>query len=273
MRIKGSGSGFSGFNGGSKDRSDSFRHGRRPGQKVRGILIKWVTKDRAWVRIDGHDLLAQLNSAPPVGTQLTFIIKQLNPDIMLKEIFEVSTAGSNALGMASSFENARTLFENSIRPHCAELETTPQNERLSAFVRQLAKSNNLFATFQDAATCVLSINSNIDTTKSGQLYYQPWLVPAGRRHITLVRRRNDLIESILECELGHFGMIRAEFLHKDSDTGYRLKIQNMGKAAELKKYLNSRKHPWISSDIECLGISKLPQSGHGGIMAELMFTQ
>ncbi len=55
MRIRNSGSGFSGFS--SDSRSSSFRQGRRPGQKVRGKLLKWVSEDMAWVEIEGHKLV------------------------------------------------------------------------------------------------------------------------------------------------------------------------------------------------------------------------
>ncbi|MDC0335444.1 hypothetical protein OAN24_00905 [Pseudodesulfovibrio sp.] len=77
----------------------------------------------------------------------------------------------------------------------------------------------------------------------------------------------------MECELGRFGMVRAEFLYKASHTGYRLKLQHPSKGEELKQYLKTRKHPALSGSCECLGVSKLPQSSHGGILAELMFAQ
>lgn len=281
MRIRGSGSGFGffGFGGGGDNRSDSFKKGRKPGQKVRGKLLKWVSDDMAWVEIEGHKLLAQLKSKPPVGAQLTFLIKQLYPEIMLKEIFGASAGGTNTLSLASDFESARTLFENALRPLSQSVEREPHTQRLTTFIELISSNNKLLTTFLDTTACVQTINRHINTAKVGTLYYQPWLLPAGRRHITLLRlnsaqkNASSLTESIVEFELGKLGMVRTEFLYKSPVTGYRLKLQYMDKADELKRYLNTRKHPDLIGEMECLGITKLPQSGHGGILAQTIFKQ
>ena len=278
MRIRGSDSG-SFDSGGGGSRSNSFRQGRRPGQKVRGTLLKWISEDRAWVSIDGHELLAQLHSSPRAGAQLTFIIRQLTPEIILKEVFESGAAESSTLAMASSFETARTLFENQLRHHVRALSAQPWAKRLDAFVSLLASDKPFLSAFLDATACLETLSRHIDRPPTQRLLHQPWLMPEGRRHITLLRHATAasgsslLTETIVECELESFGMIRVEFLHRKPDTGYRLKVQQMAKAKELKHYLTTRHHPELLGTVECLGISKLPQSGHGGILAELMFTR
>lgn len=278
MRIRSSGSGSSGFGGGGS-RSDSFKQGRRPGQKVRGTLIKWISNNMAWVNIEGHKLLAQLQSTPPEGAQLTFLIKQIHPDIVLKEIFEISSAGASAIGLANNFDTSRTLFENQFRQYAHNLDKTPYSDRLIAFTDLLTLDRKLFASFIDTFSCMQNINSHIDTAKSGHLLFQPWLLPEGRRHISISRgaqkstENPQLSQSIMECELGNFGMIRVEFLYKHPDTGYRVKLQHIAKAEKLKQYLSSRSHQELSGTIECLGVGKLPPTGHGGILAELMFAQ
>ena len=113
MRIRNSGAGFRGFGG--KSRSDSFKQKHKLGGKIKGKLLKWVSDDMAWVSIDGDKLLAQLHSAHKEGASLTFIIKQLTPDIILKEVFEFSSGSANALDLANNFNTARTLFENRFR--------------------------------------------------------------------------------------------------------------------------------------------------------------
>lgn len=278
MRVRESGFGFFGFGAGGQSRSNSFKKGRRKGQKVRGTLLKWVSDDMAWVEIEGHKLLAQLASKPPVGAQLTFIIKQLVPDIILKEVFSVSSAGADALSMAKDFDTARTLFENALRKHVQPMDMLPHTERLKGFLDLLAGDKRLLSAFLDTAACIQTFNHHLDTEKIGTLIYQPWPVPTGRRHLALLRGGSDtqekqLTEAITEFELGEFGMIRCEFLHRPSETGYRLKLQHPARANELKRYLNSRKHPELAGSLQCLGISKLPQSSHGGILAELMFSR
>lgn len=276
MRIRDSGTGFFGFGGGGGSRSDSFKKGRRVGQKLRGTLLKWVSENLAWVVIDGHKLLAQLQSRPPVGARLTFIIKQLHPEVVLKEIFDASTAGVSALSLARGFENARTLFENRLREHVKLLSSIQQCKRSKAFLDILENDKKLLTTFLDTASCVSAINQSIDTNKQGWLSYNPWLLPSGRRHISILRNNESgnssgLIESISEFELGDFGMVRVEFLFKHPDTGYRLKLQHLSRGNDLKTYLDSRKYPNLKGDARCLSISQLPQSAHGGILAELMF--
>lgn len=275
MRIRGSGSNFFGFGGGG-NRSDSFKHGRKPGQKVRGTILKWVSEDMAWVEIDGHRLLAQLKSKPPVGAQLTFLIKQLSPEIILKEIFEATTVGASALTLARDFETARTLFENQFRNALAKFGPSQTLSPRSIFIALLHRKQKLFTTFLDTLNCLQTINRSIAPQKGITLYYSPWLIPAARRHLGLTRKKDGhdgLVESITEFEINEFGMFRAEFLFKHPNTGYRLKLQRPSRGMELKRYLQSRDRAAFAGSIECLGVTSLPKNTHGGILAEIIFSQ
>lgn len=274
MRIKGAGFGFSGSGGGS--RSDSFKQGRRPGQTVKGTLLKWVSDDTGWVVIEGHKLLAQLHTRPPVGAKLIFVIKQLHPDIILKELHGGAEGGASPLGMASDFEASRTLFENQLRSHAAKLEATSYTERQKAFIDLLSTDKKLLNTFLDSTACIQAMNQQLQTETIGYLYYAPWFVPTGRRHIGRFRPssgQSALTESFFECDLQPFGMIRLEFLFKESEGGYKLKIQNSGTAHILKKLFSSRKSTTLPDNLRCLGIAPLPQNAHGGILAETLFSQ
>lgn len=274
MRIRNSGSSFFGFGGGDGNRSESFKRGKRLGQKVRGTLLKWVSQDMAWVEIDGQKLLAQLHSKPPVGARLTFIIKQLSPEIILKEIFEAPAAGVRALSMAGDFEAARTLFESQLQPSQKALVNLSSRDRLSTFTTLLSENKKLLYAFLDTATCLTTINAAILSDKPDRLSYTPWLVPAARRFISISRPKGestDLTESIIEFDLHDFGMVRIEFLFKSPTTSFRLKLQHPSKGKKLVNYITNRQYGDLQGDIQCLGISPLPQSGHGGILAEVMF--
>lgn len=273
MRI--GGSGFSFFGGSTGSRSDSFKRGRRPGQKVRGKLLKWVSDNTAWVEIEGHKLLAQLQSRPPVGAILTFIIKQLQPDIILKEVFEIPIGGANALNLASDFEAARTLFETRFRPLSADLAGVRPSNRLSSFIKSIALDKKLLSTYLDTTACLERINSAINAKQVGILRYLPWLLPSARRHINLTaslkKESGTIFESTMEFELNNFGMVRLEFLHKSPVTGYRIKAQQSTHSKALHKYLLSRDHGPLSNDMNFLGISQLPANKHGGILSETIF--
>ncbi len=278
MRIRNDGSGFSGSGGGGS-RSDSFRKGRKPGQKVHGKLVKWISDDRAWVLIDGHHLLAQLQSRPQVGARLTFIIQQLRPDIVLKEVFEATGVGPGALNMAGDFETARTLFENALRPNAAHVANAPAEARMDAFFSMLTSDSSLRATYLDAVNCSETINSQFGGDSAGKILYQPWLAPTARRQLTRVRHKmssqqpTGLVEVSVECETNSLGLVRTELLFKAPSAGYRVKIQRPSLAADLKKVLLALSFGLPCIDVECLGVAKLPQGEHGGILAEFMFTR
>ena len=274
MRIRNSGSGFSGFRGDS--RSSAFRQGRRPGQKVRGKLLKWVSEDMAWVDIEGHKLLAKLQSRPPIGTLLTFVIKQLRPEIVLKEIYGASPVVATALELASSFEAARALFENKFRPYAPDLSDAPPDNRLTAFISHLGNDRKLMAAYMDVLNCAHGITHQFGSAKGHVLLYQPWLIPEGRRVATIIRSSPDSGDSrltavLVEFEAPPFGLGRVEFLHKDGETGYRLKLQHPDRKAALETYLSRKTR--LTGDSRCLGIGKLRQKEHGGILAELLFAQ
>lgn len=273
MRIRGGGSGFAGF-GDGENRSDQFRQGRRPGQKVRGKLVRWVSDGMAWILIDGHHLLAQLQSRPPEGSVLTFIIKQLSPEIVLKEIFGGSGTVPDGLAAASAFETARTIFENRFRPLGPALANADTASRLPRFIELLAGEPSLCAAYLDASDCAQGINALLGSGRTGRIAYQPWLTPLCRRQLTRMPHPETvtgqgLAEVVVECEAGPLGLVRVEFLHKGTATGYRVKVQRPARAHELKTFLLSR---MPDAGIECLGVGKIPQSEHGGILAGLLFS-
>jgi hypothetical protein len=270
MRVRGSGSGFLGFGSGDKERSDAFKKGRRPGQKVRGRLIKKVSNDTAWVDIEGHKLLAQIKTNAQEGAQITFLIQQLQPNIILKTIFEPSSSGVSALNLASSFDTARTLFENHFRDHTKEMAATPSNLRKKTFVALLRANKDLFNAFLDAVNCARTIGSTVGLTKC-HLCYMPWMLPTGRRHVTLTRTRGDFMESIFESDLPNIGMVRAEFLTNGNGISYKLFLQHKSKAADLKRYIATRDRSSFLGTLQCLDIAQLPQRHHGGIIAGLIF--
>lgn len=228
-----------------------------------------MPESMAWVTIDGDKLLAQLQRPHPEGARLTFIVKQLVPDIILKEIFESSAASANALGLASSFDTARTLFENGFRTARKGMSAPLQ---FDIFLQAIGSNPKLLPLFLDAAGCAQTVSAHLDQSRQGRLLYQPWLTPDGRRQATLVKpSEHSLTEIIMEFEHDAWGLVRAEFLYKSPTISYRLKLQHMTQAQSIEAYMTQRVHPNLAIQPECLGVTKLPQSQHGGLLAELMF--
>jgi hypothetical protein len=276
MRIRGTDSGHSG-SGGRENRSDNFRQGRHRGQKVRGTLVKWVSDSMAWVLIDGHHLLAQLQSGPAEGTRLTFIITQLHPEIVLKEITGSSGAGdavADGLSAATAFETARTIFENRFRRIVDSLTRCRAEDRQSRFISMLADDAALFVSYHDVINCSLQINAlSSHSPGAGQIAYQPWLTPRARRQLTSMcaPSAQELAKVVVECETPELGQIRVEFLSKAPTIGYRVKVQHPARVEELKTLLQTSIHPPGATNIQCLGVGKLPRNEHGGILAARLF--
>lgn len=269
MRIRGSGRDTSGF-GGGWSRSDSFRRKYCVGQKVRGILLKHIPDNMAWVEINGDRLLAQLEIPHPEGARLTFLIEQLAPHIVLKELTGRERGNStNALEAAKTFDVARALFEARFIPL---IQDTPPTVSTSAFFSLLAGSRELYAYYSDTVRCADELTALLGNNR-GRFLYQPWLAPESRRQVTFVRQAPDtgLTEAVVEFDHPAMGLVRAEFLSKNDQATSKLRLQRITHGKTLEHYLATRKHPDLSLQADAPTIAKLPGSQHGGVIAEQLF--
>jgi len=262
-----------GFSGGG-NRSDSFRSKHRLGQKIHGKLIKNIDENMAWVDFNGDRLLAQLATPHPEGSLLLFVIKQLHPNIILKELTTGHPGGAAALTLASAFDTARTLFENRFSTTRRSHQPIKPSLELTNFMMFLAADSDLFACYMDAVNCARSITNALKGKGRGLVVYQPWLAPKCRRQVTLTKNVGDqagMTESIVEFDHSVMGMVRIEFLHKEATLAYKLRMQRPKHGPALMKYLTTKKRGGSDLKLQNLGVSKLPQSGHGGLIAELLF--
>ena len=273
MRVSGSGTGGS-YNGGGS-RSDRFRSRHRRGQKVRGILVKNLPDSMAWVDIDGERLLAQLESPRTEGSRLLFLVQQLVPQIILKELTgEAHGNAANALGRVSDFDSARTLFENRFRPALKQAGLVGRPLPLSDFLALLAENPPLHAAYQDAVNCAVPLSLALQDADKGALFYQPWLAPTGRRQASIVKNGQDesqLTEILIEFDHARMGLTRVQFLRKADTLSCRVQLQHPEHAHALTRYLDTRKHPNADIHIQHLGVTKLPRANHSGLLAELLF--
>jgi hypothetical protein len=272
VRISGSGTG--GYGGGGS-RSDRFRNRHRPGQKVRGVLVKNLPDAMAWVDIDGERLLAQLETTHPEGSRLLFLVQQLVPRIVLKELSGGAHGNAaGALGRVSDFDSARTLFENRFRPALKQAGRFGRPLPLPDFLTLLAAAPALHAAYQDAANCARPLSLALQEAGKGALLYQPWLAPTGLRQATIVRHAGDashLTEILIEFDHARMGLTRVQFLRKTDTLSCRVQLQHPEHATALSRYLDTRRPPGSPLRIQHLGVAKLPRASHGGLLAELLF--
>ena len=50
------------------------------------MVLEWQSPGLAWVEIDGHRLLAQVSQDAALGHERMFLIVQISPDIVLREL-------------------------------------------------------------------------------------------------------------------------------------------------------------------------------------------
>ena len=274
MRIRGDKQDNSGSGGGSRDRSNLFKRSHHVGQKVRGRVVNTVADGLAWVDVDGHRLLAQLGGKPPVNSILTFQIQQLTPQIVLKVLFGINGVDSSTLDKAGSFEAARTLFESVATEAINGLQNTSSEERRLRFFSKLAKDSELALRFLDVVSCVNEMFK--PTSNDFTMHYQPWRIPEGRRHITIVKRpqnEGSILTAITECELPILGMTRVESLSTAETVSVRVYAQRPAENEPLKSFLKQSPFGESCKLFNFLGVFKLPEGGNGGLLTEHIFNK
>jgi len=86
----GQGGGFGESRERGQDRAEAFRRAHAVGDKVRGRILRYDQPGRCWVEIDGRELLAETSLEAPVGGFLMFRIVSMEPEIVLRDLGEVS---------------------------------------------------------------------------------------------------------------------------------------------------------------------------------------
>lgn len=89
MRVRGQDASFSPDgtdDDAARNRRERFRRRRRPGQVVAGRVLGPAGEGLTWVDFDGAPLKARVAPETRPGTTLSFLILELSPDILLKEV-------------------------------------------------------------------------------------------------------------------------------------------------------------------------------------------
>nr|WP_319585039.1 hypothetical protein [uncultured Pseudodesulfovibrio sp.] len=242
---------------------------------MRGVLIKNLPDSMAWVDIDGERLLAQLESPRPEGSRLLFLVQQIVPQIVLKELTgDAHGNAANTLTRVSDFDSARTLFENRFRTALKEADLFGRPLPLPDFLGLLAANPPLYAAYQDAANCAAPLSKALQDANKGTLRYQPWLAPTGQRQATVIRqadRESQLTEIVIEFDHARMGLTRVQFLRKADTLSFRAQLQHPEYAHHLAADFETRRYSDTVFQIRHLGVGKLPRTSHSGILAELLF--
>lgn len=278
MRITGSGFG-QGQGSGKKerDRAAAFRNKHRVGERVKGTLIKRETKGLAWILIDGHHLLANIETDSEPGSALNFMVLSLYPEIVLKALPPGgASTGYLMAGSIQEFGLVRSKFESFSAMNLSEESIIGQSpeERRKSFLRAVAADTNLSALYLQLCAHQLSINANLAPNGPTRFFYLPWLMPGARGLEALLKREEKedgvFMEFVCGFELPRIGPGQIRILYKKPRAGFRVFLARPENIRKFMDYIKSTSLDGLPADAQCLGVEKLPKYAHGGTMRELL---
>ena len=194
-RISGYGS-YAGFSQ-QRERSASlerFRRGRREGDIVSGVFLRFENDHAGWAQLEGEELLAALppdGPRPDIGAPVYFRVEALLPEVVLRMVsatdpaVEVAlAAGSRPLAQhAALYASARDTLDTLL--HTALWPSVPASatlfERRQAFVAFVASSSDALEAYAEGLLRARTLQRAASLPGLAFFRHLPWLCPALRR--------------------------------------------------------------------------------------------
>jgi hypothetical protein len=235
----------------------------------------------AWVDVEGHEMLARISSRPEPGQQLSFLVAQLYPDVVLKEL-RGSGEGFSPGGLLHLYRTVRDEFERVMggsEPRAAGGEVPPPSERKTQFFEDVARNPEALARYVRLLELLDGVNGYAGSVGEGggegRVWYLPWMVPGATGQELLLRQwpgdgsedslGDETLESvggIQEIVFGFAlrGLGRAEvrLLVGPDKTGCRILLERMEFASAVKKLVQKSLPSSLSDSVEILGVGPLP---------------
>lgn len=67
------------------DRTAFLRRRFREGDRCNGTVVRYIGPSQAVIEIEGRRVVAWMQTAPPAGREVVFIVERLEPAVVLKE--------------------------------------------------------------------------------------------------------------------------------------------------------------------------------------------
>ncbi|WP_320170413.1 hypothetical protein [Maridesulfovibrio sp.] len=274
MRISRYGGGkFQSGGGGASERSAKFRKKYKVGEIVQGTLLRWEQSGLGWVQIDELLLLASIATSPAPGDVLTFVVLQLYPDIVLKEVgpddFNEQGRYISPVDATRNFVRTRAAFQSRARAVFEELSARKELDadgRMKLMLELLEADRDSTVLFFETQRCVADLNSVL---RSSRLYYMPWLVPSALNvEIVLKIKEPDepetsFYELLLSMDVPPAVPVRYRMMYKKPGCSFKLLADD----ANIRTLLGVHfKHCFP----EFIGAEKIPAQSSGGFLAELL---
>lgn len=271
----------------SAGRAAAFRRAHHVGQILHGKVLRWVRGGMAWVHVGGQELLAQLQTKPEAGVPLRFLVEQLVPDIILKEVDGDATAPAypniSPADLIRQYLEARDAFDAMLH---SRLWPSPASAgipdaapaALAAFATFISDDAEALALFTQVQGHRLNVNQLLAATRSGTLHYLPWLMPeahameilmpcenTGTVRITASAQLPACGRTLIQCLAGTERMAYRLFLERAQSDLPETSSGRSGPVATLAATvcrIRDEHRPQQLLPIACLGCGPLPAGIH-----------
>lgn len=254
-----------------KQRIEYFRRYHQVGERVRGKVLNYQGPASAWVQVEGHTLLASLQTAPQPEEIIFLQITQLHPQIVLQELH--GQANLSVKELINQFWSDRYKFDSiltSWQGPQSSLEVNLDKEQLRlSFLRKLAEHKEGFKLFSDMIQTLRLLNLALGA-KTRTIYW-PWLPMTAINHEGFIRPANSnkdnnqsqkMWEACYAFQLPRQNDCFIQLYMRDKLVRYRLYLTNFKDQAALEKWLQSQ-FKKSNLEVQGLGIAPMPETLSG----------
>ncbi len=198
---------------------EHFRRAFRTGEQVAGKVLSRPDALSAWVDISGYELLARTDTDPQPGAVLVFLITQLHPIVILRELPRNAPSGPGSdprrtAALLRSFRAARADLDSrlsALGPLPATWDLTALKTR---FLSLLRKDAGAWAAFSQGRRLTRDINVLPGIRRLGRFLYAPWYPPGASEHELFLGNAGDggIREILLGFRLTGPGLVRIKAL-------------------------------------------------------------
>lgn len=266
MRISGYGSGHSGQQQ-SGDRAAAFKRQHSIGQRVKGRILRRDACGLYWVAVGGAELLARLEVQVAPGDELLFIVRALDPEILLQTLPQGSAA-VDLPGLAQRFRAAREVFETTdpaLLPSLCSLPPQPAVRR-EAFMSAIGQRPEAEERLARALDILAQLNASLPEQSGAQALYEPWLLPCLRRSEGFRRAGGELV---LSGSSGQCGGVDIRLGNTPDGPRLSLAAEAPEHSGALQVELFALAREVHGRDPVLLGPTRLRPNALGGALGEL----
>lgn len=218
---------------------EHFRRAFRTGERVAGKVLSRPDAFSAWVDISGYELLARTDTDPQPGAVLLFLIAQLHPVVILRELPQAASGvpgpdPRHTAALLRSFRAARAALDSrlsALGPLPATWDLTALKTR---FLSLLRKDAGAWAAFSHGRRLARDISALPAIRRLGRFLYAPWYPPDASDHELFLGNAGDggIREILLGFRLTGPGLVRIKALAGQGLAQCLTSVQYPGKLAE-----------------------------------------